>query len=133
MDRQRSRLSEKNPYWIPEHRYYELKHFCLQYPYWQEMYRLYDGFAKKTITQYPRHTKFKISPTENAAVEAIYYLNNIEMVERCAKDAADDIWEYLLKGVTQGLGYNYLHVPCCKDVYYDIYRKFFWKLSHTRK
>lgn len=25
-------LSEKNPYWIERHRYYELKHFCLQYP-----------------------------------------------------------------------------------------------------
>lgn len=28
----RAELSEKNPYWIEKHRYYELKHFCLQYP-----------------------------------------------------------------------------------------------------
>ena len=27
----RAELSEKNPYWIEKHRYYELKHFCLQY------------------------------------------------------------------------------------------------------
>lgn len=27
----RPELSEKNPYWIERHRYYELKHFCLQY------------------------------------------------------------------------------------------------------
>ena len=26
----RPELSEKNPYWIERHRYYELKHFCLQ-------------------------------------------------------------------------------------------------------
>lgn len=28
----RPELSQKNPYWIGKHRYYELKHFCLQYP-----------------------------------------------------------------------------------------------------
>lgn len=25
----RPELSEKNPYWIGKHRYYELKHFCI--------------------------------------------------------------------------------------------------------
>lgn len=29
-------LSERNPYYISKHRYYELKHFCLQYPEWEE-------------------------------------------------------------------------------------------------
>lgn len=36
----RPELSEKNPYWIEKHRYYELKHFCLQYPIWQKQYSL---------------------------------------------------------------------------------------------
>ena len=26
----RPELSQKNPYWIGKHRYYELKHFCLR-------------------------------------------------------------------------------------------------------
>ena len=34
----RPELSKKNKYWIPRHRYYELKHFCLQYPEWKEQY-----------------------------------------------------------------------------------------------
>ena len=34
----RPELSEKNPYWIGKHRYYELKHFCLQYPIWKKAY-----------------------------------------------------------------------------------------------
>ena len=34
----RPELSEKNPYWIEKHRYYELKHFCLQYPIWRKAY-----------------------------------------------------------------------------------------------
>ena len=34
----RSEISKKNPYWIPKHRYFELKHFCLQYPDWKIEY-----------------------------------------------------------------------------------------------
>ena len=32
-------VSEKNKYWIDKHRYYELKHFCLQYPLWKKEYQ----------------------------------------------------------------------------------------------
>lgn len=40
-------LSQKNPYWIEKHRYYELKHFCLQYPIWKKAYNSLDGVSKK--------------------------------------------------------------------------------------
>lgn len=33
------KLSKTNPYYISKHRYYELKHFCLQYPEWQREIR----------------------------------------------------------------------------------------------
>lgn len=32
----RKTLSKKNPYHISKHRYYELKHFCLQYHEWTD-------------------------------------------------------------------------------------------------
>ena len=41
----RPELSEKNPYWIEKHRYYELKHFCLQYPIWRKAYSVLDGYS----------------------------------------------------------------------------------------
>ena len=34
----RPETSKKNKYWIPRHRYHELKHFCLQYPLWKKAY-----------------------------------------------------------------------------------------------
>ena len=43
----RPELSEKNPYWIEKHRYYELKHFCLQYPIWKKAYLALNGLAKR--------------------------------------------------------------------------------------
>ena len=36
----------------------------------------------------------------------------IRMVESAAYEAANDLYEYLLKGVTQGGGYEMLNVPC---------------------
>lgn len=35
MAKLKSELSVKNQYYIPKHRYYELRHFCLQYPEWR--------------------------------------------------------------------------------------------------
>ena len=44
MKRERAQLSTKNPCSIPKHRYYELKHFCLQYPDWKKALVLLDGW-----------------------------------------------------------------------------------------
>ena len=41
----RPEVSSKKEYWLSRHRYYELKHFCLQYPEWKRNYRALDGFA----------------------------------------------------------------------------------------
>ena len=43
MKRERAQLSAKNPCRIPKHRYYELKHFCLQYPDWKKALVLLEG------------------------------------------------------------------------------------------
>lgn len=43
----RPELSEKNPYWLEKHRYYELKHFCLQYPIWRKAYSSLSGLATR--------------------------------------------------------------------------------------
>lgn len=38
----RPEISKKNRYWIDKHRYYELKHFCLQYPTWKKAHSSLD-------------------------------------------------------------------------------------------
>ena len=48
----RPELSEKNPYWIGKHRYYELKHFCLQYPIWKKAYNALLGLSLSLIHIY---------------------------------------------------------------------------------
>ena len=52
----RAELSEKNPYWIEKHRYYELKHFCLQYPIWKKAYSALDSFKDYEFSNKCSHT-----------------------------------------------------------------------------
>ena len=120
----RAEISQKNRYWITKHRHYELKHFCLQYPYWKKAY----SDLRETITP--------LFMSKRVTMQTIYS-KNIELVEKTAKEADPYLYEYILKGVTEGKSYTYmrtvLNIPCGKDMYYDRYRKFFWLLNSYRK
>lgn len=120
----RAEISPKNKYWIAKHRHYELKHFCLQYPDW-----------KKTHSDL-RDTIAPLSIAKRVNMRSIY-TQNIELIEKTAKATDPYLYEYIIKGVTEGKSYTYmrtvLNIPCGKDMYYDRYRKFFWLLSESRK
>lgn len=132
----RSELSMKNPYWIHRHRYYELKHFCLQYPEWRNLYANVEIYARRKLDPYVATSNIS-DPTEFAAEARLYFSERIDMVEKAALDTDPVIGKYILRAVTEGLSYETLNaqneIPCCKDVYYELYRKFFWLLSASRK
>lgn len=131
----RSEISKKNKYWIDRHRHYELKHFCLQYPSWKKSYE--DGLyiSTSSIDGLPR-AKEPGDPTSIQAARRTYFSERIELIEKVAREADDDLYFYILKAVTEGLSYTYLkskmNVPCGKDMYYDRYRRFFWLLDKKR-
>lgn len=134
----RSEISEKNPYWIPKHRYFELKHFCLQYPDWKKYYVSLLGVNSLSSLggNKPRLNTIT-DKTGETAIKRLYFSDRMKMIEQTAIDSEPDIYEYLLKGVTEGLSYTYLKtycdIPCSKDFYYDRYRRFFWLLDKVRK
>lgn len=132
----RPELSKKNTYWIERHRYYELKHFCMQYGIWKRERASLDGYFDLTVRPRVR-TSGENDPVSEVAERREFYTNRIEMVERCARDTDGLIGPYILCGVTEGLTYDKLRArhgcPCCKDIYYDLYRRFFWLLDKTRK
>ena len=133
----RAEISEKNKYYIDKHRYYELKHFCLQYKEWKKCYELCNEsiiFAS-SIDRLPCGN----TPTDLTAKYAIkkaQYAERITVIETAAKSADDFLYPYILRAVTEGLSYTYLKsrldIPCGRDMYYDRYRKFFWLLSEAR-
>ena len=69
--------------------------------------------------------------------ERLYYADRMKMVEQVAKETDEELSCYILEAITEGISYDHLKartgIPCCKDVYYDLYRRFFWLLSKERQ
>ena len=130
---QRSKISTKNKYWIPKLRYLELKNFCLQYNDWK--------LALKEITLIRARIESSTSnaianPTEEMAEKCLKYDENIRLIEETAIISDPSIAKWIVKGVTEGYTYEYLHLkldlPASRDMYYDRYRRFFWLLDKRR-
>lgn len=133
----RPEISAKNKYYIDKHRYYELKHFCLQYNEWKKAYTACCEsiiFASR-YEQMPANS-MPSDLTAKYAVKRAQYGERIAMVETLARETDEFLYPYILKAVTEGLSYTYLKtrldIPCGRDMYYDRYRKFFWLLSEAR-
>ena len=133
----RPELSPKNKYWIERHRYYELKHFCLQYPVWKKLKDAIDLYQNAAPKEVFAPVSDISDPTERCAEARLYYLNRMLLVEVTAKRADPEISKYLLQGITEGLSYDILKarldIPCSKDTYYNAYRRFFWLLDKERE
>lgn len=133
----RPELSVKNKYWIDKHRYYELKHFCLQYKQWKKSYAALNelGITTTFLDRFPQ-SNVPADLTATYAIRKAFYSEKIKMVEKAAMEADKDLYLYILKAVTEGLSYSYLksklEIPCGRDMYYDRYRKFFWLLSKAK-
>lgn len=133
----RANISEKNKYWVEPHRYYELKHFCLQYPIWKKAYEALDGLSKRPddLELFARTGQLS-DPTARCAESRAYYAQRMAVVEQTAICADAELHPYILKGVTEGYSYTALKakydLPCSKDTYYDRYRRFFWLLNKAR-
>ena len=133
----RAELSSKNRYWIDKHRYYELKHLCLQYPIWKSAYVAFDNpsISLSSIESMPT-SNLPGDPTAKRAMMKAYYSEKMKLIEDAAKEADKYLYDYILKAVTEGLSYTYLKskldIPCGRDMYYDRYRRFFWILSESR-
>jgi hypothetical protein len=134
----RPELSGKNKYWIERRRYYELKHFCLQYPMWKKAYAALDSLSRRPFDLAAAAKTHAISdPVAKCAEARSFYLERIEMVERAAAATDAELSDYILKGVSEDVSYGRLKarlkIPCCKDTYYELYRRFFWLLDKERQ
>jgi hypothetical protein len=133
----RAQISEKNKYYIDKHRYYELKHFCLQYNEWKKEYaRCNESIIFASKFEREPASNIHSDVTAKYAIKKLQYGTRIKLIERIAMEADDFLYTYILKAVTEGLSYTYLKsrldIPCGRDMYYDRYRKFFWLLSDAR-
>ncbi len=130
----RSEISKKNQYYISKHRYYELKHFCLQYP---EFKRKYIDLCEKIPSGIICIKFEKSMPGDEILEKRHEYLEKMDMIEKCAKATDPVLGDYIFKAVTKGLTYSYFRmhdgIPCGRDMFYQMYRKFFYILDKQQK
>lgn len=130
----RSKLSKNNKYYIPEHRFLELKHFCLQYPKWMEALNSMVIFG---CTEYDKQRLSKTNnvfdPTMREVLIRQFYRDRIAMIEKAAGLSDTLLSRWVLIGVTEGRSYDnmkmMMDIPCDRNTYYDRYRKFFYILD----
>ena len=133
----RPEVSKRSPYYINRERYYELKHFCRQYPIWKKAYNALTGMSKRPADlELLNNPSYTSDPTARCAEAREYYSRRMEMVEQCAHDADPDLYKYIMSYATKGDAYSVLkmrdHIPCGKDIFYETVRKFFWLLNKVR-
>lgn len=137
MSTRKSELSKKNIYHIEKFRFLELKNFCRQYPIWKKAYQSLTELSHRPEDLEIFHkTGVCSDPTSNCAIARMFYSDRIKMVERVAMATDESLYPYILRAVTEGISYDVLNVqmgvPCCRKVFYNLYRRFFWLLNKER-
>ena len=130
----KTELSHDNPYYISKHRFCELRHYCMQYNEWKKALNDISLIREMSLDDINSGCLPDIVP--DIVEKRERYLKNIELVEKCCKRTDEFFWEYILLGVTTDVGYDNLrlmhNIACCRNKYYQMYRKFFYILSGFR-
>lgn len=135
MSNLKSQLSKRNPYYISRNRYYELKHFCLQYPEWQEQIKMVQ-FGGGHGLYVSIENAISTDPTAEHTIRMENVSKNAEIVNKALSYLEPSIRDYIHAGVVYGKSYDILSVrnvlPCSRERYYEEYRKFFYILDKLR-
>lgn len=135
----KSEISEKNPYYIPKHRYYELYHFCLQYPMWRKAYNSLVELSHRPEDLLLFNTNEHGDPTARCAEAKEYYFSRIQMIRHAIEKVDTDgiLFNWLLMNVTDNVSYDAMdtkyRMPVSRDKFYKKRREFFWYLSKARE
>ena len=133
----RPELSKKNKYYIPRHRYYELKHFVMQYPEWDLYLSTITGDANTKILIDAIKSGNPNDPVLKAVIKRDSYRNNIKLCNTVAYNTDPFLGREILGAIITGEGYDKYKArqdtPCCKETWYNLYRKFFYLLDAARK
>ena len=119
-------------YGIDKNRYLELKYFCRQYPKWKRRITdLRNGYTPINLTGMPSGS----GTTDNvakAAIEAAELSKQCELIEQCCIEADNEIYQELLRNITEGIPYEYMTVYIGRRQFYEARRKFFWLLDKKK-
>lgn len=125
-------ISKRSPYYISKHRYYELKHFCLQYPEWKKRIKELNSMYSTSIIFSKKESNI-VDTTSQNAIEIFSLERKCQKVDQTIKQLEPWIQRYIFLAVTEGRSFTYLKtmldLPCERDAYYERYRRFWYSLN----
>ena len=129
MEKKRLRNLTWDDYGISKHRYDELKSFCLQYD--EKKSKISRDMGSINYDGMPKGN-FKGNPLENKAIRNVMYQKDCEMIEQAALAASAELYQYILKSVTNDLSYRFIEydenlgrIPVGINEFYG-YRRLFY-------
>lgn len=136
MDKRKNSLKK---YGISQKRYKELSGFCEQYPEWLDEIKFNQPSVKgQRIDGMPfSNTNATSDETADLAMKRADIQSKIDMIESAAKEAAPELWQYIIKSVCYEKSFWYMRdiigVPCSERSFYDKRRYFFYLLDKKKK
>lgn len=128
-------LSEKNKYYLSKHSYIACIHYALQYRDWKA--ELEANRDTRGAIRYDKdrvQTSGDYDSTSETAMRMMAIQKRVDLIEECISAACDgsNLERYVRLGVCYGFTFFQLQengIPCGKDLYYDIRRRFYFELS----
>jgi len=120
-------------YGISKELYNELRWFCLQYPAKvKRLNTLRNGFNDFRLSDVPQGTDVS-KPTEKRALRALRIREDIEAIEQAAIMVDAELYQYILRNVTEGVRFEELDVPCGRRQFFEARRVFFMCLADSKE
>lgn len=120
-------------YEISKARYRELLYKCRQYPESKCKRDACYGISAMTLSDLPRGGAVS-SVIERQAERAMKYAALVDLVEETARQAVADepgLYEPLIRNVAYGTPYYQMPVPCGKNQFTKLRRRFFYLLDKS--
>lgn len=123
-------------YGISKNRYAELKAFCLQYE--EKKSKINRGVGAMNYDGMPK-SNYKENSLETKAIRNVMYQEDCEMIEQAAISTSAEIYQYIIKSVTNDLSYRFIEydeklgrIPVGKTEFYAMRRLFYYYLDNLK-
>jgi hypothetical protein len=125
--------SESSEYYLPREEFLTVLHFARSYPEWKQTLSIRPGVTAMRYDEDKVQTSPKCDSLEKIAIRRVELSKRCKLIEDTVHDVGDDIYDYLLNGVTCGTPcYQLIQMgmPCSEATYYRRRRRFYYELSH---
>ena len=119
-------------------RYKELCGFCEQYPEWKEKLAGITYISAVKYSDDPQPSNHSNSDsTQKHALRALALKRKVDLIERCAKTADSDLWQFIIRSACYEESYEYLYgikdLHVGRSAFYEKRRYFFYLLDMEKK